>query len=656
VIAGQTMNSNPEWVDDSSCEIPEPMPIMAGPFSETDFEQLVPADKKLSKAWIRSLTERGAPEWLSGEDLNYIGMPVGGICCGQVYLSGDGRLWHWDIFNAGLFTRPSGPHYARPMTPDEGIGLEFKLRARSGGKETIRSLDREGFPDVRFRGAYPMGFVEYADDACPVSVSLEAFSPFCPLEVDDSSLPLTVMRYTVRNTSSEDAEVSLAGQLPNPVLKNSGNDGKLEFVNTVWRRKGVTSINYSVDRKRIGGPAADRPNVVLEDFESGTFDNWTVEGTAFGMKPDLKAGLPRFQRNMLAKGEYVAQSHNARNGESRKEGNAYKGVMTSKPFTIQRDYIHALVCGSRDAKKSGLQLLIDGEVVVKRTGQNNGKMRRVSFDVAAYAGREAQLRIVDQAEGDWGHIAVDQIVFSDYSSKPAVPLEQRSDMGDMTLAVLDHGDGIYASAGTGESLFVAGAESARDADGRPVGSVGKAVSLQAGEETTISFVVGWHFPNHKTEYDVGTGHYYAKRFGSSQEAVDHLTDRYEELYARTRLWHETWYDSTLPHWLLDRSFANTSTLATSTSLRFEDGRFWGWEGVGCCPGTCTHVWHYAQSVGRVFPELERITRENVDYGVALQPDVVNVERSCAFTANIRCLRTRNFSVGFGRGSNIQLNI
>ena len=28
------------------------------------------------------------PEWLSAQDLQHIGMPVGGICCGQVYLSG----------------------------------------------------------------------------------------------------------------------------------------------------------------------------------------------------------------------------------------------------------------------------------------------------------------------------------------------------------------------------------------------------------------------------------------------------------------------------------------------------------------------------------------------------------------------------------------
>ena len=46
-------------------------------------------------------------------------------------------------------------------------------------------------------------------------------------------------------------------------------------------------------------------------------------------------------------------------------------------------------------------------------------------------------------------------------------------------------------------------------------------------------------------------------------------------------------------------------LATSTCQWWANGRFWAWEGVGCCHGTCTHVWNYEHAMARLFPRLER---------------------------------------------------
>ena len=83
------------------------------------FKPLIPLDKGLSEEWQTSLTSKGDKQVYSGDELDTIGMPIGGICTGQVYLGGDGKLWHWDIFKdyggAEEHADPRGPHYAVPL-------------------------------------------------------------------------------------------------------------------------------------------------------------------------------------------------------------------------------------------------------------------------------------------------------------------------------------------------------------------------------------------------------------------------------------------------------------------------------------------------------------------------------------------------------------
>lgn len=50
-----------------------------------------------------------------------------------------------------------------------------------------------------------------------------------------------------------------------------------------------------------GAVLEDRSDVVYEDFESDTYDNWTVEGTAFGSGPVIVATMPRYQSGIGAK-------------------------------------------------------------------------------------------------------------------------------------------------------------------------------------------------------------------------------------------------------------------------------------------------------------------------------------------------------------------
>ena len=117
----------------------------AGPFTAEDLiDHCVPADKKLSADWLRTLTDRGEPTWYRGTDLVTIGMPVGGIGAGQLYLTGDGRLAHWDIFN---LKAPGYLYPAKPVAPVQVVEQGFAIRVRQGDQTQTRALDSRRFPE-----------------------------------------------------------------------------------------------------------------------------------------------------------------------------------------------------------------------------------------------------------------------------------------------------------------------------------------------------------------------------------------------------------------------------------------------------------------------------------------------------------------------------
>ncbi len=121
---------------------------IAGPFAAEDVrDHFVPADKKLNPAWVAQLTAKGDRTWYSGNDLETIGMPVGGICAGQLYLAGDGRLVHWDLFNEPNFTGYGATNYEVGRRPEQGLEQGFAIRVQAGGKTLVRRVGRRrAFP------------------------------------------------------------------------------------------------------------------------------------------------------------------------------------------------------------------------------------------------------------------------------------------------------------------------------------------------------------------------------------------------------------------------------------------------------------------------------------------------------------------------------
>ena len=593
--------------------------LLAAP-ETSERKHLVPADKGLSRKYIQGLYERGERAVYTGDDLETIGMPVGGIAAGQLYLRGDGTLGLWQIFNEHVFTGYGRDCY-RTYRPDSPVDSGFALVVKSGGKQTLRPLNRD-FGTVAFAGEYPIGLVRYEADDLPVTVEMEAFSPFVPLNAEDSALPATVFHIDVKNTSDEPQEVSLLGWLENAVCFHS-----IKSVHAV-RRTRVASENdrtlivHTAQEAQLEEAEDPRTKIVLADFEGQTYGEWQTTGDAFGAGP-ARGTLPDQQAVSGFQGDGLVNTYLG--------GDAPKGTLTSPAFEITRKYIHFLLGGGNHANQTCINLLVDDDVVRTATGTANEKLEWRFWDVKELEGKTARIEIVDRHSGGWGHINVDQIELTDRPKEgDTVPFEKLPDYGSLVLAL----DGPM-----GEFRRVREALQTYSDEGLPeFRKPGPLLATQTATlapqaERTFTFVLTWFFPNHEH------GREYANRFTGAADVARYVLDNHDRLAGQTKKWHHTFYeDSTLPRWLLFRLHSTVSNLATGTAQWWGNGRFWAWEGVGCCPGTCTHVWNYAHAAARLFPELERSAREKQDLGEGFHPDsgLVGFRSNHAYAADGQC--------------------
>lgn len=154
-------------------------------------------------------------------------------------------------------------------------------------------------------------------------------------------------------------------------------------------------------------------------------------------------------------------------------------------------------------------------------------------------------------------------------------------------------------------------------------------SLKPGAKKTIRLMMAWYVPDtnltegtvepsfkSKVEQNSLLKHHkpwYSSKFGNINEVADYWKNNYDDLKAKTQLFTDAFYTSTLPAEVTEAVAANLSILKSPTVLRQHDGRFWCYEGSGdswgSCYGSCTHVWNYAQAVSHLFPRLERSLRD-----------------------------------------------
>ena len=178
----------------------------------------------------------------------------------------------------------------------------------------------------------------------------------------------------------------------------------------------------------------------------------------------------------------------------------------------------------------------------------------------------------------------------------------------------------------------------------PTGALAASVDLPPGATAAVTFLLTWHFPNRQTWTPVkveapaapaagasaapasGTaccaggacanpnrvGNYYCTRYADAWAAATAIAPRLAELEAATLGFVSAFCAADLPPVVKEAALANLSSLRCETSFRTEDGNFFGWEGcsdrIGCCYGSCTHVWNYEQATAFLFGDLARRMR------------------------------------------------
>jgi len=176
----------------------------------------------------------------------------------------------------------------------------------------------------------------------------------------------------------------------------------------------------------------------------------------------------------------------------------------------------------------------------------------------------------------------------------------------------------------------------------PGGSLYVPFTLAAGESKTIIMRLAWHVPD--TNLRIGKDFeglegqeqagcepgsdccpdepkrqpethqpWYAGKYSDIESVNNYWYKQYDTLRLSSLTFADCFYDTTLPPEVVEAVAANLTILKTPTVQRQTDGVLWAWEGCfdtgGCCAGTCTHVWNYAQALPHLFPDMERTFRQ-----------------------------------------------
>jgi len=547
---------------------------------------------------------------------------MGGIGAGMISLEGTGALSQVslqhkpDVYNephAFAALHVKGAKTARVL---EGPVPMWKILGSAtaptfsepGNGLSGRTYGLPRFAKVSFQARFPFATVSLADPTMPVTAELTGWSPFTPGAADDSSLPMAAIEYRFVNRSARSVKAVFSFHAAN--FMASGDNASVGVMDRGFVLS-QAELSSRADAEGAFAAFSDDPATVVDAawFRGGWVDPFTTVW------------------NHVANGDVVSQPPHA-------EGDPSGGGSLYVPFTLKPKaekiirlqlawYVprSTVRVGGWSPTPHGSEPFLTDEWKVSRATPAD------DITQAPHVG------FFDDA--GWDPVCADGWNFMNIHAL-------RRPVGIVYLArhvrVTEDCERIlHVGHDGGVRVFV---------DGRPVAATSGTVSPapMTRTQTRISLSRGEHEICVALDRDGGKGQgicvslqkpseacgsgcasdcgaaespfyvpWYAAHFADLDAVVGTWRSDYDRLRAASAAFRDCFYDSTLPAEAVESVAANLAILKSPTVLRQADGRLWAWEGChsgsGCCSGTCTHVWNYAQAIPHLFPDLERTLRE-----------------------------------------------
>ncbi|MBN2296105.1 MAG: hypothetical protein JXM70_26985 [Pirellulales bacterium] len=585
----------------------------------------------------------------TGRHLDRVSFPIGGIGAGMYCLDGNGAISHMSVRNQMEFTNMPKMYAALCVLGEngedniarvvEGPIPDWKYfgmpGAGNGLSHTTHGLPR--FREAEFLDRFPFATIDLEDKLVPFTVRITGWSPFTPGDPDSSSLPVGALEYTFKNTSNTNKKAVFSYNAENFLVSpGSGSigpiDGGFVFYQKAGKdrdRKGAFAIVVDGDKPIVDhcwfrGGWWDAMTVTWDNVQNGKMvDNPPVpsnaRGASLSVPFELKPGEEKTIRLLtcwytpetnLKQGRRTAPGGPAFDGtpslgtgEEQQPvsgflgkglintfdpgGDAPTGTLTSPEITLNKKNLHFLVGGGGKVGRTCVNLLVDGKVVATACGKDTEHLEWATFDLDKLQGKKARIQILDQSSDSWGHILADHFILSDE------PIEKLK-TGDGNKIVADSNRAVVLNSFDGKDYGGWQADP-------PVEKTCCASDGTCSTDATKKPIPKTHSP------------WYAGKLDSIFQVAEYWVQNYDDLKKRSETFRDTFYDTTLPPEVVEAVAANLTILKSPTIMRQQDGRLWCWEGCcdshGCCAGSCTHVWNYAQAVCHLFPSLERTLRQ-----------------------------------------------